>query len=145
MADDYTGSFNTPLNDAEQMSYDEKWGDKAKADLFDYDLQGFHKDNPDYIGAPGQHLTDEFKKPNHPTFSDESKYHGVSSEKHSESDDPNSIFEGKKYEGGHWEMLENNKFAFTPGSTNFEHHSTQDMIDYFKKVEPNNYLVLPGS
>ena len=51
----------------------------------DYDMAAYIKK----YGAPdqskGQHLTDEFKKPNHITFSDESIYH---------SDET---------PGGHWE------------------------------------------
>lgn len=44
-----------------------------------YDYEGFFHDNPDYAwsmlnGDPEAHFTDKFKKPNHPTFSDESIY-----------------------------------------------------------------------
>lgn len=43
----------------------------------DYDLRGFYHQNPNFsVDVPGQHMTDEFKLPNHPTFSDESKYYG---------------------------------------------------------------------
>lgn len=42
-----------------------------------YDLRGFWQKNPNFsVDKPGQHMTDEFKLPNHPTFSDESKYFG---------------------------------------------------------------------
>lgn len=41
----------------------------------DYDLQGYYnKYGPVKVGA-NTHLTDEFKLPNHPTFSDQSKYY----------------------------------------------------------------------
>lgn len=43
----------------------------------DYDLRGFWKKNPGWsIDQPEAHMTDEFKLPNHPTFSNESKYYG---------------------------------------------------------------------
>lgn len=44
----------------------------------DYDLKGFFKKNPTFHADPGQHMTDEFKLPNHPTFSNESKYYDPS-------------------------------------------------------------------
>ena len=54
----------------------------------DYDLRGFYQKNPAFsVDQPGQHMTDEFKLPNHPTFSDESKYYSPSTARL----------------GGHWE------------------------------------------
>lgn len=49
------------------------------ADEPTYDYEGFFNDNPEYAwsmlnGDPEAHFTDKFKKPNHPTFSDESIY-----------------------------------------------------------------------
>ena len=41
----------------------------------DYDLRGFYKKYGAEAIEEGQHLTDEFKKPNHPTFSKKSKYY----------------------------------------------------------------------
>lgn len=42
----------------------------------DYDLRGFYKKNPTWsLDDPEAHMTDEFKLPNHPTFSNESKYY----------------------------------------------------------------------
>lgn len=41
----------------------------------DYDLRGFWKDNPTWNpNDPNSHMTDKYKLPNHPTFSDESMY-----------------------------------------------------------------------
>jgi len=60
-----------------QGNYD-KWRNSLPKNLQsteDYDLQGYYKKYGDKaIGANG-HLTDEFKKPNHPTFSNESIYY----------------------------------------------------------------------
>jgi hypothetical protein len=42
----------------------------------DYDLKGFYRKNPTWSpDDPEAHMTDEFKLPNHPTFSNESKYY----------------------------------------------------------------------
>ncbi len=40
----------------------------------DYDLRGFFRKNPNWsLDQPDAHMTDEFKLPNHPTFSNESR------------------------------------------------------------------------
>lgn len=63
----------------------------------DYDYRGFFKK----YGAPdvkkGQHFTDEFKLPNHPTFSDESVYFNART----------------KPFGGHW-VQDGKKWRFEP-------------------------------
>jgi hypothetical protein len=55
-----------------------KWKSKLPKNLQyegDYDLRGFYNENPNFNPSdPNQHLTDKFKLPNHPTFSNESKY-----------------------------------------------------------------------
>lgn len=93
----------------------------------DYDMEGFKRDNPDAQIGPEQHYPDTYKLPNHPTFSDESKYHGK---------------EGA--EGGHWDKKEDGTYSFTPGKTNLEHFTPDQLRDYFHRVEPNNELKLPG-
>lgn len=114
MADDFTEQYNSPDMGAQPSQ------------VYDYDMNGFLASQGDQ--ASDGHYPDTFKKPNHPTFSDESIYHGKDG-----------------HEGGHWDLLESNKFAFTPGATNLKQHSTQELMNYFKKVEPNNILNLPGS
>lgn len=122
--------YDTPLNDEEQAGYAQKF---SPEDSKDYDMQGWYKEHvasgKSSQGDPsgGDHFTDTYKKPNHPTFSEDSKYHGV---------DGN--------EGGQWHLLNDNKFAFRPGSTNFANHDTKSLSDYFKKVEPDNFLLLAG-
>lgn len=93
----------------------------------DYDMEAFRRNNPDAVVAPGQHYPDTYKKPNHPTFSNESIYHGK---------------EGA--EGGKWEKNEDGTFNFTPGKSNLEHFSPEQLEDYFKRVEPGNKLKLSG-
>lgn len=62
----------------EEMAY-QKWKASLPQNLQyegDYDLRGFYKQNPGFsVSDPTQHMTDEFKLPNHPTFSNESRYY----------------------------------------------------------------------
>jgi hypothetical protein len=92
----------------------------------DYDYEAWQA-----AGSPRDPITghgpDTFKLPNHPTFSNESIYHGR---------DGN--------EGGQWEQNEDKTWTFTPGRTNLEHHSPQELRDYFERVEPGNHLNLPS-
>lgn len=143
---DYSDVGNTPLYNGD-LPVSKKDNDTVKGyqdwlsknnlkdkDRFDYDIQGAYMAgiNPSENG----HLPDTFKKPNHPTFSEESMYHGATE---TYKDDPDYITEG-----GYWEK-DGSKWNFTPGKSNLDHHSTQDLIDYFKKYEPDSRLILPGS
>lgn len=152
MADDpldFTDQFNTSLGVADApmwQSFSQKYGESTK---YDYDMQGFHAANPDSNIASGnqnagilEHFPDTYKKPNHPTFSTESIFHGKTY-----NDTHLDDKEGKDnelYEGGSWSLSDDGGFAFTPGATNLKNHSTQELLDYFKKYEPNNHLILPG-
>ena len=79
-------------------------------DAEDYDIKGAFMagEHP----GPDGHMTDRFKKPNHPTFSKESQYHG------------------KQYQGGRWNEAEH---TFEPGASNLKYHP--DLSEYFKRVE----------
>lgn len=126
MEADLTEKYNTPLNSFEQTQYDMMF---EKRDSYDYDMQGWFKDNPDaHPNDPGVHYPDTYKKPNHPTFSDESQYHGV---------DGNY--------GGHWNMDPNDSENFVPGETNLSQHGVQGLQDYFNTKETGVQLILPGS
>ena len=97
-------------------------------DSYDYDMQGWYKANPNADpDADGIHYPDTFKKPNHPTFSNQSQYHGI---------DGN--------QGGQWQQQQNGSYTFQPGTTNLKNFQPQDLQDYFNKVEPNNTLQLPS-
>lgn len=122
---DYTNKFNTPLTDEQQNSFNSKF---SRKDIYDYDMQGWFKNNPNADpNAPGTHYPDTFKKPNHPTFSDESIYHG------------------DQYQGGTWMQNEDKSDAFVPGKTNLELHGMPGLKDYFNKTEPNVELVPPST
>src|SRR4029077_19810087 len=71
--EDMTGKYNTPLTPEQETAFQQTLHAK---DVFDYDargefLAGANRDNPTGHGQ------DTFKKPNHPTFSEQSQYHGV--------------------------------------------------------------------
>ena len=96
----FSERFNTALS-AENEAKFQKWMNYAKTvfdvdlsgDLESYDLRGFwlnggHSDLA-FMQRRG-HAPDTYKKPNHPTFSDESIYHGY------------DAGDGQKWEGGTW-------------------------------------------
>lgn len=72
---DFTDKYNTKLSDSDEAKFQE-WAQKNNrlGDLFDYDMRGFWKSG-DAQAANG-HFPDTYKKPNHPTFSNESQYDG---------------------------------------------------------------------
>lgn len=118
---DMSDQYNTPLNSYEQLLYDQKFGaDKT----FDYDMQGWFKANPDASPHTGSHYPDTFKKPNHPTFSDESIYHGV---------DGNF--------GGHWGHDDKGD-NFTPGKNNLN-QGVDRLQQYFDNHEQGVTLMSP--
>ena len=67
------GEFDTKLTPSEEAEF-KVWKQKyaPKDSGMDYDLRGAFKAG-EKPGADG-HWTDKFKKPNHPTFSDQSQY-----------------------------------------------------------------------
>ena len=70
--------YNTPLSIQDEIQFQlNKYNSPFRNDSgIDYDYRGFFKKygnlNPQ---ATNGHLTDEYKKPNHPTFSIESNYY----------------------------------------------------------------------
>lgn len=133
---DFTDKYNTPLPPAQEQQFQAWMAQQSKIpgpdgrtrdlskDLYDYDLRGdwLQGANRDERG----HGTDYFKKPNHPTFSTGSQYHGVNG-----------------LEGGQWDKRPDGSWTFKPGRTNLQNFSPQEMQDYFKQVEPGNEVLLP--
>ena len=69
------GEFDTYLGAASEQAY-QSWKNDLPEQLqsdVDYDLRGYYKEHGPEDAAG--HLTDKYKKPNHPTFSVESKYY----------------------------------------------------------------------
>lgn len=70
--------FTTKLTPEEEPKF-QQWIKKNNITDLDhpnshYDYRGFWRENPNFQHKPGEHFTDKFKQPGHPTFSVESKY-----------------------------------------------------------------------
>jgi hypothetical protein len=80
----FYGKYNTPLTEREQKRFD-KWATKESErqgrdimmDKGAYDIQGFWRAGDWKRMDADNHGTDTWKKPNHPTFSTLSRYHGA--------------------------------------------------------------------
>lgn len=119
-----TDVYDTPLTSDQETDYKSKFGDDASQD---YDMRGYYSDHPGVDpNAEGQHYPDTYKKPWHPTFSDESQYNGVGGQ-----------------QGGTWGTDAQGKDTFTPGPTNMQMHGLVGMLNYFDKVEPDVTLLMP--
>jgi hypothetical protein len=120
---DFSDQYNTQLSPQDEAAY-QAWAQQNNRarDVYDYDVRGWWKSGAAIDDR--NHGTDQFKKPNHPTFSDESQYHGVNG-----------------MQGGHWNQQPDGSFDFTPGGTNM--YTTPQLQNYFKRVEPGNELNVP--
>lgn len=135
----------TPVNYKEWLNdQSKKLGRDVFQDTKDYDLESYYKDHKGEDMNAG-HMTDKYKLPNHITFSSESKYHGTPEEPDMPTSKDKEAAPAKMHEGGNWDKLEDGSWTFSPGRSNLEQHSTQELIDYFKKYEKGNHLLLPNS
>jgi len=123
---DMTYLYNTKLSPADEEKF-QKWAaaNPRLGNTYDYDARGFWQAGAG--AADNGHGSDEWKKPNHPTFSTGSKYSGVGGEV-----------------GGQWDKAPDGSYSFTPSSTNLQNLSPSEMMDYFQKVEQGNRLVIPA-
>lgn len=117
--------YSTRLNPEEMQQFIKWKAENAPNDSgIDYDLQGAFMDGQGSGGK--EHMTDKFKKPNHPTFSKESKY------------------STPKTPGGEWGTDESGKPTFTPSAQMLEDTERIDNLrKYMKKAEPDVKLILP--
>jgi len=110
----YKDAYNTPLTDDEQALYDIWYPmavDSALINPMDhgvYDIPGFWQSGQWKSKDGRGHGTDTFKKPNHITFSDESKW--------------SSQQGGSPFEGGSWDETG----GFMPGKHNFFYNEEID-------------------
>jgi hypothetical protein len=136
----YTDNYNTDLSPQAEKKFQEwaKGQSKIKGrdllkDLEDYDLRGFWKAGA-HADEKSGHLSDEFKKPNHPTFSEESKYSGMLAP------------HGGNYMGGKWSKDDENKDTFTPSKHMMANtHNADTLKEYMAEREPTTILVLPDT
>ena len=128
---DYSAQYNTKLSAQEERDF-QTWAEKEGRanDTYDYDLRGAYKElqSGEMTEADNGHLGDKYKKPNHPTFSDQSQYHGVDG-----------------HFGGQWEQGTDGSYQFFGGKTQQLMHDDADMERYFAEREPGNAYVRPGS
>ena len=111
---DYTGQYNTTLNPNDEQAFQQWAQDNGKLrDLYDYDIRGLWSANRGALDNRG-HGPDSYKKPNHPTFSNESMYSGGNA--------------------GVWTVNPDGSYAFTPGPENI--WPSKALQEYFKQVEP---------
>ena len=116
---DLTNHYNTPLSPREKARFRREMGDRVR-DMYNYDLQGFWLNQGKFDEETG-HASDMFKKPNHPTFSTQSKYSNA------------------EHEGGTWDQVEG-KWRFTPSPWVRSVWTKEALSDYFSKVEPDAIL-----
>jgi hypothetical protein len=126
MADprDLSEHFNTQLDPDREAAF-QKWATENNRlrDMYDYDMRGAWSQG--LTGDGRGHFPDTFKKPNHPTFSDQSQYHGR---------------DGML--GGQWSQ-QDGRDHFLPGPANLHWQSLEELQDYFRRVEPNGVLLPP--
>lgn len=134
MADpnDFTQHYNTALSADEETAFQswlaalgQKTGRDMSGDMYDYDMRGAFKSGAGQ--AANGHFPDQFKKPNHPTFSTDSQYDGVDG-----------------LQGGEWQQIKG-KWTFKASPALLKFHSAAELQKYFKQREPNVTLVLPES
>lgn len=123
---DFSDRYNTTLDPMEEAVF-QQWAQKSghSGDTRDYDLRGAWK--ADAKAASNGHLPDTWKKPNHPTFSNESIYNGVDGA-----------------EGGQWiEEPKSKKWQYKATPFVVKNYGPAFLQHYFKTVEPDSVLVLP--
>ena len=125
----YWDQYNTALTPAEEKAF-ATWAKREGRDLdqHDYDIKGAWKEltSGQMTEADNGHLGDKYKKPNHPTFSDQSVYHGV---------DGNY--------GGYWTEGPEGGMSFTAGDSQRKFWEPQRLQRYFSEREPGVQLILP--
>ncbi len=127
-AQDYSDKFNTELTPEEEAEF-QSWAkeNNRERDSYDYDIRGAWKELKSGAMSEDErgHLGDKYKKPNHPTFSDQSVYNGKDG-----------------VAGGTWSEIDG-KTVFTPGRM-LSKREAEYLSDYFKRVEPDVKLNLDG-
>lgn len=122
---DLSEAYNTPLSPQQERAF-QKWqrANPRLGSTYDYDARGFWLNGAKQ--GEGGHGADAWKKPNHPTFSDE------------------SIYSGPQTPGGSWKQMSDGSWAFIASPANLKYRTQEDLDAYFQRVEPGSLLILPG-
>jgi len=138
----FSDNFNTKLDTNNELRF-QNWIKEGQAkynvdlsrDLETYDLRGFWKNGgfkDEAFRSRKGHAPDTYKKPNHPTFSNESIYHNTPSDK------------GGMWMGGEWGR-EGNQDAFTPSTNMLQTtHPINFLTNFFAKYEKGVKLKIPS-
>lgn len=116
-------SYDTPLTPQQAADYN-RWRatlPPALQNTADYDLQGAYMASAQADGRA--HMTDQFKKPNHMTFSDGSQYSTA------------------QMPGGQWVAAPDGSYTFWASQHNVQMHPLLEMQRYFSEVEPGNRVI----
>lgn len=126
-SEDYSDKFNTVLSPDEEEKY-QVWATEnhREKDVYDYDLRGAWKELQSGTMSEDErgHLGDKYKKPNHPTFSDQSIYSGQDG-----------------VAGGVWSRNAEGKDVYTPGRK-LSSVEADRLRRYFLRNEPGVMLDL---
>lgn len=117
----FADNFNTKLSPEKEAQFKD-WALKNNRlqDQQDYDIRGFWSSGG--LLSDNGHASDMYKKPNHPTFSDQSIYHG--------SPSPFGVFQG-----GIWQETPQG-LSYTPSAEMLRNtHSLPWLQDYMSKYE----------
>ena len=123
---DFTDRYNTKLSESDEKLYQLwlKTLPKEQQNTYDYDMRGAWQAGEGQGG--NGHFTDRFKKPNHPTFSNESIYNGADGQY-----------------GGYWLNILG-RDVFVPTETNLAQNDSEWLRKYFAEVEPSALLMNPN-
>lgn len=126
-SEDCSDKFNTVLSPDEEEKY-QAWATEnhREMDVYDYDLRGAWKELRSGTMSEDErgHLGDKYKKPNHPTFSDQSIYSGQDG-----------------VAGGVWSRNAEGKDVYTPGRK-LSSVEADRLRRYFLRNEPGVMLDL---
>nr|DAL42280.1 MAG TPA_asm: crystallin beta/gamma motif-containing protein [Caudoviricetes sp.] len=126
-SEDYSDKFNTVLAPDEEEKY-QAWATEnhREKDVYDYDLRGAWKELQSGTMSEDErgHLGDKYKKPNHPTFSDQSIYSGQDG-----------------VTGGVWSRNADGRDVYTPGRK-LSSVEADRLRRYFARNEPGVVLDL---
>lgn len=118
---DLTNDYNTPLSPEQEAQFRKVYPNSQG--WKDYDLRGAWLSG--VVGDSRGHLPDTYKKPNHPTFSVDSKYNNPQTP------------------AGEWVKGSDKKWVFRATPQNFVFQSPEQLQQYFQAKEPESTLILP--